>query len=77
MPKIPKAREVTLAMGYFPWKLQSEQKAPTDVPIVAMSPTGIINVFLGRELLDWSRWLTLDEFSAFAHEQCRGPKLMG
>jgi hypothetical protein len=46
------------------WHRAKFKKPPMDVPIVAQAPMGNISVHLGRELLDWADWLTLDEFNA-------------
>lgn len=64
-------KETTIDMADLPWKKQSEQKAPLDKPVLAMAPTGAVRVTCGRPLLDWSLWLTVDEFSELVNKACK------
>jgi hypothetical protein len=64
-------KETTIDMAELPWKNQFEQKAPLDVPVLARAPTGVMRVTCGRQLLDWSLWLTVDEFAEFINKACK------
>ena len=44
------------------WHSAKQQQPPMDQLVVAASPSGRISIFQGRELLDWTSWLTIDEF---------------
>jgi hypothetical protein len=54
--------EITIDIKEFKWNLGKNQQPPKDRLIITMSPSGNVSVILGRELLGWTRWLTLDDF---------------
>jgi hypothetical protein len=64
-------KETTIDMADLPWKNQFEQKAPLDKPVISRAPTGAMRVTCGRPLLDWSLWLTVDEFSELVNKACK------
>jgi hypothetical protein len=58
----------TISILSIPWREQSKEPAPIDVPIIALSPSGNVQIHYGRNMLGWTRWLTVDEFAKCAKE---------
>jgi len=56
--------EISIDVRELDWHNAKLQQPPKDQPIVAIAPAGNVSIFLGRELLDWTGWLTIDEFDA-------------
>lgn len=60
--------EISIDVRELDWHSAKLRQPPKDQPVVAIAPAGNVSIFLGRELLDWTGWLTLDEFNAQVKE---------
>lgn len=62
-----KSKIVSIDFFNLPWKLESEESAPKNVPVITQSPGGSLCIHQGRELLKWTQWITLEDFNRFIH----------
>lgn len=60
--------EISIDIRELDWHSAKLQQPPKDQLVIAITPAGNASIFLGKELLDWTRWLTLDELNAQAKE---------
>jgi hypothetical protein len=61
----PKNIEFNIEFTDLPWKLQRDERAPLNVPIIVRTPNGTMRIHFGRELLERTQWITLKEFNEF------------
>lgn len=60
--------ELNIEIDDLPWKLQKDERAPLNVPIIVRTPSGRMRIHFGRELLEWTKWITLKEFNNFIEQ---------
>lgn len=62
-------KQITIQMKDFSWNIQRDVPAPEDEFVIAMSPSGAVQIHYGRSLLPWAKWLTLKQFNDFVASQ--------